>query len=63
MDDDRIVKKLSNAGIFGNVALAAFKLVAGLLGNSGAMVSDAVHSLSDVLATFIAAVGVYLSRQ
>ena len=63
MNEDRVVKKVSGVGIIGNVLLAAFKLLAGLLGNSGAMVSDAVHSLSDVFATFIAYIGVRMSRQ
>lgn len=63
MEEKKIVKKLSRVGIFGNVLLAAFKLVAGLIGRSGAMVSDAVHSLSDVCATFIAYFGVLLSKQ
>ena len=63
MNEDKVVKRVSGVGIFGNVILAAFKLVAGLLGNSGAMVSDAVHSLSDVFATFIAYIGVRMSRQ
>ncbi|MCR5543322.1 MAG: cation diffusion facilitator family transporter [Eubacterium sp.] len=38
-------------------------MVAGVFGKSGAMVSDAVHSLSDVFATFIAYIGVRLSKQ
>ena len=63
MDEKRVIKKLSAVGIFGNVFLAAFKLFAGIFGKSGAMVSDAVHSLSDVFATFIAYVGVRLSQQ
>lgn len=63
MDEKTIVKKVSKVGIFGNVALSAFKLIAGLLGRSGAMVSDAVHSLSDVCATFIAYLGVRMSLQ
>ena len=63
MEERKIVKRLSSVGIFGNVLLAAFKLVAGIWGNSGAMVSDAVHSLSDVFATLIAYIGVRLSRQ
>ena len=54
---------MSLMGILGNVALAAFKLTAGLIGKSGAMVSDAAHSLSDVVATLIAYIGVRLSRQ
>ena len=63
MDEQKIVKKLSIVGILGNVLLAAFKLFAGLIGKSGAMISDAVHSLSDVFATFVAFFGVVLSKQ
>ena len=63
MDEKKIVDRLSRIGIFGNVLLAAFKLFAGIFGKSGAMVSDAVHSLSDVFATLIAWIGVRLSRQ
>ncbi|MCR4689859.1 MAG: cation diffusion facilitator family transporter [Lachnospiraceae bacterium] len=63
MDEQKIIKKVSRVGIFGNVLLAAFKLIAGLLGASGAMVSDAVHSLSDVFATFVAYIGMRLSMQ
>lgn len=54
---------MSLMGILGNIALAAFKLTAGIIGKSGAMVSDAAHSLSDVVATLIAYIGVRLSRQ
>ncbi len=63
MDEKTIVNRLSKVGIFGNIILAAFKLFAGIAGSSGAMISDAVHSLSDVFATLIAYVGVRLSRQ
>lgn len=63
MEEKQIVNRLSRVGVFGNILLAAFKLLAGILGRSGAMVSDAVHSLSDVFATLIAWIGVRLSRQ
>ncbi|MCR5283106.1 MAG: cation diffusion facilitator family transporter [Lachnospiraceae bacterium] len=63
MDEKKIVRKLSGVGILGNILLASFKLIAGLLGRSGAMVSDAVHSLSDVFATLVAYFGVLLSRK
>lgn len=58
-----IISRLSVVGIGGNVCLTAFKLYAGFAAHSGAMVSDAVHSMSDVLATFIAVVGVRMSRR
>ena len=63
MEERRIIRKLSRVGILGNVLLASFKLFAGIIGKSGAMVSDAVHSLSDVFATVVAYFGVLLSRQ
>ena len=63
MDEEKAVKRMSEVGIIGNVLLAAFKLFAGIFGHSGAMVSDAVHSLSDVFATFIALIGVRLSKR
>lgn len=58
---DHIVRKVSVIGIGGNVLLSAFKMLAGIVGHSGAMVSDAVHSLSDVFATLIALIGVKLA--
>ena len=63
MDQREIVNKLSRVGILGNILLSAFKLFAGIFGKSGAMVSDAVHSLSDVFATLIAYIGVRLSQR
>ncbi len=63
MEEQKIIKKLSAVGILGNVILAGFKLFSGIIGNSGAMISDAVHSLSDVFATFIAYIGVILSKR
>jgi cation diffusion facilitator family transporter len=63
MDETKIIRKLSQVGIWGNVLLAGFKLAAGIIGNSSAMVSDAVHSLSDVFATFVAYLGVRLSMK
>lgn len=61
--EKKIVAQASTVGIVGNVVLSAFKLLAGILGNSGAMVSDAIHSMSDVFATFIAMIGVKMSKK
>ncbi|MBC3516636.1 cation diffusion facilitator family transporter [Neobittarella massiliensis] len=44
-----------------NLVLSAGKLAAGLLARSGAMVSDAVHSASDVFSTVIVMVGVKMA--
>lgn len=58
-----IISRLTFVGVFGNVALCAFKLFAGVVGHSIAMISDGIHSLSDVFATLIAYLGVRLSRR
>ncbi|MCR5468239.1 MAG: cation diffusion facilitator family transporter [Lachnospiraceae bacterium] len=63
MDRKKATNRMAFVGIIGNVFLAVFKLVAGLLGHSAAMLSDAVHTLSDVFATFIAYIGVVLSSK
>ena len=63
MTNQKIVNRLSRVGIIGNILLSAFKLFAGIAGKSGAMVSDSVHSLSDVFATLIAFIGVKLSQR
>ena len=46
--DKRIYKVTLTGGIV-NMLLLVFKFVAGVLGNSAAMIADAVHSLSDFL--------------
>lgn len=60
-ETNHIVWTVSAIGIIGNIFLSAFKLIAGVVGHSGAMISDAVHSFSDVLATLIALIGVKLA--
>ncbi len=63
LNENKIIQKLSFIGIFGNIVLCFFKFFAGFLGNSAAMISDAIHSLSDVFATSVAYFGANLSRQ
>ena len=54
----RVAMRVSRVTILWNAALSAVKLLAGLLAHSGAMVSDAVHSMSDVFSTVIVMFGV-----
>lgn len=61
LDERSVIKILSLTSITGNVFLSGFKMAAGIAGHSGAMISDAVHSLSDVVTTFIAFFGVRIS--
>lgn len=61
--EQKMIKQVSAVGIFGNVLLVIFKFFAGIIGNSAAMVSDAVHSASDVVATLVAFIGVIASKK
>ena len=63
MNENKIIRRLSAIGIGGNILLVVFKLYAGITGRSGAMVSDAVHSMSDVLATLVAYIGVRVAKK
>jgi cation diffusion facilitator family transporter len=56
-----IAYRVSAATIAVNILLAAVKLAAGLLAHSAAMVSDAIHTASDVVSTLVVMIGVRLS--
>lgn len=61
--ESKMVKRVSAVGILGNILLVLFKLFSGIIGNSAAMVSDAIHSASDVVATLVAFIGVRASKK
>ncbi len=61
--ENKVIAQLSIVGIVGNILLSAFKFFAGIFGASSALVSDGVHSLSDVFATLIALIGTKLGRR
>lgn len=54
---------MSAVSIVGNIILSLFKLLAGIIAHSGAMISDAVHSASDVFSSIIVIIGVKLSAR
>ena len=60
-NEKQIIRKLSLSSIIGNTILTIFKIIAGIIGHSSAMISDGIHSMSDVFSTFIAVIGVRLS--
>ena len=53
--------KVSTVSIVVSVLLSLFKLLAGVIAHSGAMISDAIHSASDVFSTIIVMVGIHLA--
>ena len=58
-----IAMKVSKISILVNILLSVMKLIAGILAVSSAMVSDAVHSASDVFSSIIVIVGVRISSK
>ena len=55
--------RVSLVSMITNVILTTLKLAAGLIAHSGAMVSDAVHSASDILSGLIVLIGVRMSSK
>ncbi|MFR5397494.1 cation diffusion facilitator family transporter, partial [Anaerostipes caccae] len=54
---------VSSISIIVNLLLSLFKLIAGIIARSDAMISDAVHSASDVLSTIVVIVGAKMSSK
>lgn len=59
----RVANRVSVITIIVNVILSVFKLLAGIIAHSGAMISDAVHSASDVFSTFVVMIGIRMSTK
>ena len=61
--DSEIAMKVSVVSVIVNLLLSVIKLLAGIFAHSGAMISDAVHSASDVFSTFIVMIGITLAKK
>ena len=59
----KVVNKVSFITITVNILLSVIKLIAGIIGYSNAMISDAIHSASDVFSTFVVLIGIKLSTK
>ncbi len=62
-DFEKTAVRVSVVSIIGNAVLSAFKVLAGVIAHSGAMISDGVHSASDVFSSIIVIIGVKLSAK
>ena len=62
-DAKRVTMQVSTVGIVCNAALTVFKLVAGIVAHSSAIVADAVHSASDILGSLIVMIGAIFSNK
>lgn len=56
-------EKITFVCIIGNFILTVLKLLAGIFGSSKAMVSDALHSASDIVATSVVYIGLKIAKK
>ena len=61
--NEQVAMKVARNNIIVNVGLAGFKLFAGIFGQSAAMISDAVHSITDLISTIIVIIGIKLASR
>lgn len=59
----KIANRVSFITIIGNVILSVVKFLAGIIAHSNAMISDAVHSASDVFSTIVVIIGIKLASK
>ena len=63
MNQKEVAIKVSTYTIIVNSILTILKLIAGIIAHSGAMISDAVHTASDVFSTVVVMIGVTISAK
>ena len=59
----KVANRVSFITIIGNVILSVVKFLAGIIAHSNAMISDAVHSASDVFSTIVVIIGIKLASK
>lgn len=60
---EKVANKVAFVTIIGNMLLSVIKLIAGFVAHSNAMISDAIHSASDVFSTFVVIIGIKLASK
>lgn len=63
MSREKQIYLVTLLGSVGNATLLTFKFIAGILGNSSAMIADAIHSLSDFVTDILVLVFVRISAR
>lgn len=62
-DFQKVANKVSLITISENALLSVLKLIAGMIAHSNAMISDAIHSASDVFSTIVVIIGIKLASK
>lgn len=60
---EKVANRVSAITIVENILLSVFKLIAGVVAHSNAMISDAIHSASDVFSTIVVLIGIKLASK
>jgi len=63
MDNKKVAIQTVYLSIFGNILLAAIKAITGIVGNSYALVADAIESATDVLSSMLVLIGINYSTR
>lgn len=61
--NEQLVMRVSKNSMLVNIGLSILKVFAGLIANSTAMISDGIHSASDVFSTIVVMVGFKMSTK
>lgn len=62
-DRGKEIRRITVVGAIVNIILTIFKIIAGVLGRSAAMVADGIHSLSDLLSDIVVLVFTHISSK
>lgn len=63
IENEKIVMRVSVNSMIVNLVLSIGKVAAGFVARSGAMISDGIHSASDVFSTFVVIIGYRMSAK
>jgi len=62
-EDFKTAEKWAVIGVVGNIILTILKVFAGVVGGSSAMVADAIHSASDIIASAVVYVSLKIAKK
>ena len=60
---EREIRRITVIGAVVNIILTVFKIIAGVLGRSAAMIADGIHSLSDLLSDIVVLIFTHISSK
>lgn len=63
LSDTGLAMRVSVVSVAVNLLLSLMKMLCGIFAGSGAMISDAVHSASDVFSTFVVMIGIVIAKK